>query len=290
MLLIDQITSQCNSRYQSTRCECCSYPRHCPASCELCLEYIHFPQRAACKRLYDCYRMADYYVCKYAHKYASELVYAFEKLQGLYGVNLKIMSIGCGPCTDLLAIDFIEQQGIFTGSIEYRGIDLNRVWEPIHREISRFANNSYDITFYYQNVFELIQTILEGTWSPNLVVFQYVFSDMQKNATQKEIENFISQFVLYANTLSQNSYIVINDINLQACQGGGRDYFESLRRKLDNYEELRYHFNNSKRPTHYNYGVEYPHNDLRVELPDTLRDYSPYSSCASAQMLLYKAR
>ena len=50
----------------------------------------------------------------------------------------------------------------------------------------------------------------------------------------------------------------------------------------------RRHFNNNNRSSHFEYGDEYPHNDLILKLPDDLKHYQPFNSCASAQVIIKK--
>ena len=137
--MLNELVRLCDERYQSHRCENCSYENYCPHNCETCLKYIHFPQNAPAERQYDCKRMMDYYVCKYAHKYTSELIYAFYMLRDLQKrTHLNVLSIGCGPCTDLLALNYLISQGVYNiGTINYHGVEINtEIWRNIYDDIS----------------------------------------------------------------------------------------------------------------------------------------------------------
>lgn len=282
-MLLDKLINFCDTEFTQTICDGCEYPG-CQNDCETCLQYVHFPDRAPAPRTYDCERMADFYVCKYSHKYASEMIYALEQLKDIWGKPLKVMSIGCGPCTDLFAIDYLQREGGLS-QVEYRGIDLNDIWRKIHTVIMENQEIN-DVKFFYENVFDFIDVISRKRWLPDLVIFQYVFSDMRKNADDQEIEAFIANISEFINRLPINSYIILNDVNLQNSQGGGRDYFYSLYKRLIGCESLRYHFNNNNRPNHFDYGVEYDTNDLLWAIPSKLRRYSPFQSCASAQRII----
>ena len=96
MLLYDLI-EKCSYRdeYQKEheQCEDCSYGDCCPRDCQSCLQYVHFPQNAPAPRKYDCIHMADCYYCKYAYKYASEMVYGLSYFAEIRDKKkLKIMS------------------------------------------------------------------------------------------------------------------------------------------------------------------------------------------------------
>lgn len=304
-MMIDSILTKCNTRWSAHNCgNCsdCSYGDFCPGSCDKCLDAIHNPSHApegAPKRKYDCVHMADFYTCKYACRYTSEIMYAMERLQDLSSVDkLKVLSFGCGPCTDLFAIDYLQRHGAVSFyALEYRGIDYSEeVWAHIHRDIKCFENDSRRIRFFYQDACEVIHDIAKGTWTPNLVVFQYVFSDMKKHTDAKKITEFIDVFAQYFNNkVLPNSYIILNDVNLGTSYGGGRDYFDYLQRKLMNVIYRKGRFCNDNATGFYQRGYpygddsdgEFPRNINRFNLRPW-RKYSPFDTCASAQMLIKK--
>lgn len=178
--MLETILSKCderNDRHGCEQCADCSYDTYCPHDCEKCLDYIHNPSHApdgAPERKYDCTHMANVYTCKYSCRYASEIVYAVERLKDLSNLtDLKVLSFGCGPCTDLFAIDYLRSLGILSyQNLEYRGVDYSEdVWKYIHRDIKTFENEDLRIRFYYQDACKLIHTIAQGSWVPNLIVF-----------------------------------------------------------------------------------------------------------------------
>ena len=100
--MLETILSKCDKRNDQHGCEqCadCSYDTYCPHDCEKCLDYIHNPSHApdgAPERKYDCTHMANVYTCKYSCRYASEIVYAVERLKDLSNLtDLKFLSFGC---------------------------------------------------------------------------------------------------------------------------------------------------------------------------------------------------
>lgn len=299
--MIDSLLMACDQRFQRERhgqkCHNCTYGGFCPnaeCECERCLELVHFPTRVAegaPPRRYDCTHMADYYVCKYACKYVSELIYAFQCLIDLRKRHdIKVLSFGCGPCTDLLALDYLRRSGVYGfKTLEYRGVDYGQeVWNNIHKDIIEFSPTGIDTKFFYEDARKLIQKIAAGRWAPDLVVFQYFFSDMNKNAKPGEILLFVNAFAEYSNTkMPVDSYIVLNDINLSTARGGGREYFYRLFKHINNGLFLsKGHFHNNLRNA-YNYGCEFERNDLFFDI-STLWLYNPFGSCSSAQMIIKK--
>ena len=290
--MLNQLVRLCDERYQSHQCDNCSYGINCPHSCEKCLEYIHFPQRAPSDRKYDCKRMMDYYVCKYAHKYTSELIYAFSNLRDLRQKrHLNVLSIGCGPCTDLLALDYLASEDTYSfTTIDYRGIELNtEIWSNIYDDISEMIPFNWSFEIIPEDICDYIDILLQQDWKPDLIVLQYVFSDMHKHTSPQMISTMVKSLARYIDSCDRGTYVVCNDINLSIDYDGGREYFDRLYNKMSaQATPHRFHFNNSNRPRHFDYGVEYEVNDL-IALPSRELDfYQPYTSCASAQMIIKK--
>ncbi len=302
-MMIDVILSMCDERWSNNQCGYCidcSYNNYCPHDCGKSLDYIHTPNHApngAPKRKYDCVYMADYYTCKYSCRYTSEIIYAIRQLKDINDVkDLRVLSFGCGPCTDLFAIDYLRNNNeIYFNSLEYRGVDYSYdVWRFVHHDIKSFETNNLMISFYYQDACDLINDIANGSWIPNLIVFQYVFSDMRKHTDHEKISFFISTFAKYYNSkVLSGAYVVLNDINLGINYNGGREYFDQIYAKLENSIERKGYFRNETPrgmayPHGYPYGEgEFPCNKNLFDLRQW-RKYSPFNTCASAQMLIKK--
>lgn len=290
--MLNELVRLCNERYQSHQCEDCSYGIYCPHDCEKCLEYIHFPQRAPAERKYDCKRMMDFYVCKYAHKYTSELIYAFSMLRDLWTRrHLNVLSIGCGPCTDLLALYHLKNQGTYNfADIDYRGVEINtKIWSNIYDDISDMIPWNWSFEIIPEDICGYIDILLQQNWKPDLIVMQYVFSDMHKHTQPDVIAAMITSLAQYIDSCDKNTYVVCNDINLSVGYNGGREYFDQLYNRIRARSiPRRFHFNNSNRQNHFEYGDEYDSNALIVFPSNELACYQPYMSCSSAQMIIKK--
>ena len=112
---------------------------------------------------------------------------------------------------------------------------------------------------------------------------------MEKNCDDKELRMFLSKTASFINDkMDDNTYIVLNDINLSTNMGGGREHFDTLLRMIPDSEYRQYHFNNSNKSKHYHYGDEYETNELVLAPTVDLRDYEPFNTCASAQLIIKK--
>ena len=95
-MLLYELVEKCSLRdeYRCIHEQCgdCTYGNNCVHDCKECLKYVHFPTTAPAVREYDCVHMADCYYCKYAYKYASEIVYGLEQFIDIQNKKkLKVM-------------------------------------------------------------------------------------------------------------------------------------------------------------------------------------------------------
>lgn len=297
-MLIDYITDFCNTQYKkytncdsSPRCKQCNHPTtKCSGDCGDCLYQIHFlSNKPEARHLYNCKNLTNFYVCKYSFKYTSEIIYALMKCSLLKKVSsIKVLSFGCGPCTDLFAIDYLHNvKELSYNKLSYVGVDLLKdQWEMIHTQIKKYMLPN-KVNFFYKDATSLLDAVFSMEGAPNLIILQYFFSDFHKHSSYSQVNVFIDKLVNYINTRCNKTYIIINDINLCCAKGGGRDYFDVLCNKLRPNDVLQLHFNNSNRQNHYDYGKEYCENKIFFDI-EMFEPYDPFDSCASAQMLMYK--
>jgi len=270
---------------------------------------MHYPESVpedAPPRKYDCQKMADFYVGRFSYRFTSEMIYALSCLKDIWNSNLiKILSFGCGPCTDLLALDSLKKNNVLNYSnLEYRGLEYNEsVWQNIHEDIKTISPKGTRIEFIYEDVCEYIKKISPDAlmpgwipdWIPDLVIFQYFFSDLHKNSKPEHISGFLEAFARFSNLyMPPKSYIVLNDINLGMDYNGGRDYFDKLKHLLNNCgsRKGRFRDDNTKSdyyPNGYPYGEdsdgEFPDNSIPFDIQRYPR-YSPKQTCASARMII----
>ena len=169
MELIEHIIQKANERYVNHKCNNCHYST-CTSSCEKCLEYCHYPPKAITegfeKRVYNCLNMIDFYVCKYSYKNATEIIQALLFMKKLIeNKNVNILSLGCGPCSDLMAIDTIKKRKLITFDKDYYvGIEVYpEIWSNIYSDIhSNFAEK------YISNI-DVVNISNFDILSPNLI-------------------------------------------------------------------------------------------------------------------------
>jgi hypothetical protein len=201
------------------------------------------------------------------------------------------MSIGCGPCTELIGIlNYMERENQ-SKSVTYVGFDNNRIWQGIHEYLPDVIDEltiPVDLRFVYADVFEVIERLdlSRLRWKPNIIILQYVLSDMAKG--RGNIRSFLNKLVSKVGPFMPiDSYIIVNDINHYSA----RDYFDHLASSVSEvYKTWVYkvHFRNNVRKE-YGYGWKRDSNELTSPIPEHIQNkYNPWGFCSSAQIVIKK--
>lgn len=126
--------------------------------------------------------------------------------------NDNVVSIGCGGCADLTALETFCHENSFNKSVCYLGIDKNHRWDPIHKAIQAYRISTIQNVEYWCNDATCFHKIIPNT---NVVVLQYiVFTLYHKNGLNDALDNLfdhlIDNIIKYA---SKPCVILINDVN-----------------------------------------------------------------------------
>lgn len=66
----------------------------------------------------------------------------------------------CGLCTDLFAFQSYTERDTISRQTDYLGVDLNKVWEPIHQEITHLSPGYHlNTAFYYDDIISIAERI-----------------------------------------------------------------------------------------------------------------------------------
>lgn len=294
-MLIDEIIRFCDNAYSTADTQCvCSSCRHirCPGSCKACLEEIHYPARHPNgKRDYDCQNLINFYACDYLYKYASEIWYLLRRSVEL--PNLKafnVLSIGCGACPDLMALESFLTEKQDNKSIAYLGIDVNDLWKPIHQEIASYQSPYIKKTlFCYEDAISFFNThAIDNT---NILILQYVISHLYNTNQIGQLntlyDNLIKNIILHRNQ-SKPFIIIINDVN---SNNRGRDYFTGLCDRLSHAGlhgyASKYYFDYRIQNDFQRYGTKHENNKILYgPIQAFMQKYEPWEYCSSAQLLI----
>ena len=295
-MLIDRVMSFCDSEYRKahkdTRCEDCLHTGECSRKCKDCLEEIHYPSRHPNgKKFYDCPHLINFYVCDYTYKYATEIYYLLQKSDALTKIDhYRIFSIGCGACPDLMAFELYLQKNTLDKTIEYRGIDKNPLWEPVHNQVLNYtAEEITYINLSTEDAFTFLEHFAVG--DINVLVLQYIISALYvaegSDAVDKLFDLIVDSIVKLKNN-SEPFVILINDVN---SKNMGRDLFLNLKTKLQlagfPVSYTQYYFDRNIQVEAQRYGIKHEKSAAMNEtMARKYLQYEPWQFCTSAQLLI----
>lgn len=285
---MDEIVHACNANYLTfDEKECKNCDNSCNGDCGRYLQEIHYGN----KERYSCGRVMSYYMPKYAYRYAFEIEQLFKlKMDQIKNLDsLNILSVGCGPCTELLGItnlsNFVQKP------IKYNGIDLNGKWEKIHLILRDKLIHEISLNYHYEDIFDFINKInpQKKVLQSNILIFQYVISDIIKYKSITEVyvfmQNLFDKIVEY---LPKNSIIIFNDINYKTKTRDIYDYFASLLPE-EKYEVKKYYFKGNTEEEYFAYGEAIKENEVPYVIPDYIQNrYNPWYICKSAALVVGK--
>lgn len=294
---INELVDFCYENYNRIeKCSNCPNPNICKDTCEDCLDDTYYKDK---KRVQNCENITFCYVCNYIYKYSSEIEHLLNNinLEGIEEFN--ILSLGCGPCSDLFGFNNYFEKNENIKKISYRGIDINPIWKPIQNKIKNvFFNKNIEVKIFYQDVIEIVNKlrIRNNPIVSNFLVLNYALSDILNK--YEDIRNFKEDFVgnLINNLIIKmplNSFIIINDINLGKDSTHPRTYYETFYNKISETKRVypkRFHFAKNE-PKYYKYGTKHNNNRISSEIlkkisdnTNSLKIFNPRRSCTSAQI------
>lgn len=242
------------------------------------------------KNNYDCPNMINYYVCAYTNKYASEMLYLLRKSNKLKEMQeYRILSIGCGAAPDLMAFEEYIHETNYSHKTGYYGIDMNRRWENIHKEIENYANKCDLISWIEFEYVDAMQYLEQyNILDINVIVLQYLISYFYNNGQIKRIQDFFESLVdsvIVHKRYDEPCIVLINDVN--SCYRG-RDFFtdmvDILKANHARGHRYRFYFDYNAK---YKYGERHESYETLFNLRDVDLDiYERWNHCSSAQMLI----
>ena len=286
---INRTIKYCHERYSLKNGQC----KECPnmeidlchsKNCGNCFTQIFFQGN----RTYNCICSTYSYVCRYMLQYSSEILYALEKFKELFtsenGIkHINAMSIGCGPCSELFAIEQFIKTIEYNLDVVFNGFDKNNIWSDVQQKVIEVI--PFRVNICFENCFDFINSNNSFSF-PNMLILNYVLSDIVKS--NGDIDNFIESIVTeIIDKMPNKSIIIINDINHNTQ---ARDYYKII---LDKIEVKNIISQKSCSFQGYKYGAVYKKNNIfDVVHPKNLRHltyaYNTKTFCSSAQLLIFK--
>lgn len=296
-MLIHALIDFCDSAYMryGGNCGCGTCNRsggQCSGSCYDCLYEIHYPVSTSKKKTYDCQKLMYHYVCQYSYRYASEILYALNAHSSFLSDYKKfhLMSIACGACPDLMALEAFCINNSIDIPIAYRGYDINPLWNPIHGVLRRYCdeNNIRRSLFEKDVLTHFKKYSVRGT---NIIVIGYLLSYLYNTNQTDEIDllfNNIADHIVLNRDSGDKVLIILNDVN---SNRRGRDYFSHLphilRKRGLSVKCVTRYFDSPSLNYFQRQGAAYPQNDCLFTVDEEFATrYHVDAACRSFQLVV----
>ena len=239
--------------------------------------------------------MAYNYVVKHFYRFASEIEYAFRIVyhveQQNWKDNINVVSLGCGPSSELYGIinELQNQQSNLV--VWYHGFDTNAIWQKIWNlniDICEHHNVTYttdDMFAYYTE---------HSDEHIDILILNYLLSDVARNMQKEERTAFLDKLAEFID-VRDVQYVIFNDIPLfydnlisgYSCMEYVVRQFGMNKQRHSVLKGGRYRFGepNQFQPT---YGKKWNQSSLLFTIDDAANDFQPFNNCNSIQMLIKK--
>ena len=291
------LINMCAAAYTGgTACQNCVNAKKCEG-CNTCKCYdscIHpLHQYNSNGKTYNCLNMAYNYVVKHFYRFASEIEYAFRIVyhaeQHNWKDNINVVSLGCGPSSELYGIinELQNQQSNLV--VSYHGFDTNAIWQKIWNlniDICKQHNVTYttdDMFAYYTE---------HSDEHIDILILNYLLSDVARNMQHEEKTAFLDKLAEFIDVMDVQ-YVIFNDISLfyddlisgYSCMEYVVRQFGVNKQRHSVLKGGRYRFGepNPHQPT---YGKKWNQSNLLFTIDDAANDFQPFNYCNSIQMLI----
>lgn len=278
---------------QPKNCSSCVNEKQCnnANNCyKVCIYKIH---RFTNKTLhYNCPNMLNCYILKHFYRYSSEIESVFERhfngcQEHIFNgcqEHINIASIGCGPASELFGIlDYKERNPQSTFTFDYKGFDIDDIWQPIWEYAENRLNN---VHFIKQDFFDYYQT----NTMPNVIILNYMLSDMAKYSP-KSMPQFLEKLLAFIESMPYGM-VIINDITYESTDlttaYGCLLHIHRVLRKSNSYRIFPGSFKKLPMHTDKYFGKRIDNNSIRSNMIDIPYDIEPFSSCGSLQYIILK--
>lgn len=176
--------------------------------CSRCLNQIQHGQP---NFSYRCEKITYQYVLRFFNRFASEICYAMRSYNYNDTRRANVVSLGCGPGSEVFGIIKAFQSIKLDAKLYYEGHDLLDVWEPVQKLCKdNLSQYPHEINFYTSNLFADFHGFDNNV--VHILMLNYLLSHAAKfysNQVKNQFIDEIVDFVICNNVRN----ILFNDIN-----------------------------------------------------------------------------
>ena len=287
MIELDHFLQYCDDQYtNSMPCQCgalCTNSNFCQGqqtNCYACIRRVHSYRNKTVH--YNCEKQVYYYVLKHTYRFGAEIFFEFNRLRNDISTwqEIKIASIGCGPCSELFgSLSFWRTLGKADSDYHFRGFDTEQLWAPIMNQVNNCFANA-DVHAECQDAFAYYNSPEERA---DVIILNYMLSDMKKfNGVQ--YQNFLANLITLIRQ-KQPRYLLVNDICLCISLAASRELLVALKGSGIHYRgiALQYHYYN---PSIGLWGHKTDKLPFAMTDATIVNKYNPFSEVNSIQTLI----
>lgn len=201
----------CENQLNSTICQNCKINHFCESqgcnygNCEVCIKHIQYANNPQFS--YPCVISSYFYILRFLYRFASEIDILFKHMVLRNGL-LNVVSLGCGPSSEIYGIINGLRNSNHQFTLQYIGYDTNEIWNRAQAETqSLFPQHhiEYRSTDVFIDFKSKDQTLID------IFILNYMLSDFVKSKTPDEKKELLDKIVTLALS-HQIRYIICNDI------------------------------------------------------------------------------
>lgn len=256
--------------------------------CSKCLTHIHWDPSPSFH--YNCERITYQYFLRFAARYASEIAYCVNQIPFENHQDINIVSLGCGPGTEIFGfLKAFQLHGANT-TLNYEGYDLEGCWKPVQNLVkNNLLPTSHIINFNNADIFQTFNGFPNG--QSTMLVLNYVLSDVSKYGNELNSWIFIDKIASFILSHSICS-VLFNDINYYGTPGAWDSGTQLMFRLIDQLkaygkqiDQTCYIFPGD--PKHGNEGwLQYQNNGLVLPLHNANSYANNVKYCHSKQIII----
>lgn len=284
---LEEYLNWCDQMYSSSsHCQCgnaCTNANYCQGQqpdCYYCIKRVHSIGNTGIH--YNCKKMALNYVLKHSYRFYAEIFYEFQREQSSLSQyeDIYIVSIGCGPCTELFG-SLLQWRSMEKpdSTYHFRGFDTERVWDSLMQQVVTFFPNA-DVETYCEDVFAHYADCQERV---DVIVLNYMLSDMKK-FNQVAFNVFLDNLVTFIEQ-KHVRYIMVNDIYLKISVGASRDLLNALNHSGIKCGSFAWQYSGLNNFIG-QYGQIIPRQKFRMNNASIVNRYAPFSEVNSIQTII----
>jgi hypothetical protein len=186
----------------------CTSVRCTIGNCSRCLNQIQYGQP---NFTYSCTKITYQYVLRFFNRFASEICYAMCLYNYKNISRINVVSLGCGPGSEVYGIIKALRFRKIVVPIYYEGHDLLDVWEPVQNLCrNSLTSTQHIINFHTTNLFADFAGFDNNV--VNLLILNYLLSHAAKFYTKQGKNQFVDEIVDF---IIQNNVknVLFNDIS-----------------------------------------------------------------------------